>query len=88
MTADHLAYAVATVGKLMHDQASTDRLDAHCRWELGEMFKRIRIADLLSAEVIALAAILAPVHSRVIIRAEVAERPQLSVIHCNPDDNT
>lgn len=82
--------AVNAASKLMYDEESEQRLDAHCRWELGEILKHIRISDLLSAEVLAVLAILCPVHSRVLAARispqEVEHRPILSVIHCGRDD--
>lgn len=82
--------AVQTATDLMYDDDSTDGLDAHCRWELGEVFKHIRISDLLSTEVLAALAIFCPVHSRVLVARlgieDVSDRPLLSVIHCRPDD--
>lgn len=85
-----LTCAVDAASKLMYDEESEQRLDAHCRWELGEVFKHIRIADLLPAEVLAALAIFCPVHSRVLVSRfgahDVGDRPVLSVIHCSPDD--
>lgn len=81
-TSDEINYAVETASRLMPDEESARKLDAHCRWELGQVFSHICIADLYSAEVLALLAILCPVHSRVLGGCEqVADRPTLRIIH-------
>lgn len=41
----------------------------HLQWQLGEIMGRVKPSDLSAAEVIALLAVLAPAHSRVLIGA-------------------
>lgn len=80
-SSEHISYAVKAAGRLMHDTDSTARLDAHCRWELDQIFGHIRLSDLTSAEVMALLAVLAPVHSRVLSGQPVTDKPVLTLLH-------
>lgn len=73
---DEINYAVETASRLMHDEESTRNLAPHCLWELREILSHIDYTDLLPAEVLALLAILCPVHSRVLAGAtDVAMNP-------------
>ena len=64
--AEQITYAVSAASQLMHDREAEQKLEAHCRWELRAVLRRIQLSDLTAGETLALLAIVAPVHSRVI----------------------
>lgn len=71
---------------LMPDEEGEANLDAHVRWELKEVLSRIRYDDLSTREVMALLAVLCPVHSRVIrLRSNIGVDAG-AVIHLVRDD--
>jgi hypothetical protein len=55
------------------------RTRAHLEWELKEMLKRIKAKDLRTSEMLALIAILHPVHARVLDKV-VTDKPILRLV--------
>lgn len=55
------------------------RLRAHLEWELKEVLKRIKARDLNTSELLALIAILNPVHARVLDKV-VSDKPILRIV--------
>ena len=65
---------------LVPDAAGEANLDEHVRWELGEVLNRLRMEDLSTREVMALLALLAPIHSRVIRLSTKPEGPAATIL--------
>lgn len=69
---DEYGSQIAKALALMPGEEGEANLDDHVRWELKEVLSRLTYDDLSTREVMALLAILCPVHSRVLrLRAHV-----------------
>ena len=67
----------------MPDKLIQHRTRVHLEWELKEMLKRIKARDLETSELLALIAILHPVHARVLAPI-VGDKPILTIVPCEP----
>lgn len=65
---------------LMPDAEGEADLNEHVRWELGEVLSRLRMDDLRTREAMALLALLAPIHSRVIRLSTKPEGPAATIL--------
>jgi hypothetical protein len=75
-----LSQAVGTAIDLMHDEEAVDQFEAHARWSLREVMKRVKPSDCTATEVMALLAVLAPVHSRLLGGVAPVSSPVLTLI--------
>lgn len=71
---------IAKALALMPDTQGEANLDEHVRWELHAVLSRLCLADFTTREVMALLAVLCPVHARVIREHDASEVPG-PVIH-------
>ena len=65
-TPEQIEQRINTALDLMPGAEGEAKLDAHCRWELEQVLRRIQLSDLTPSETMAVLSILAVVHSRVI----------------------
>lgn len=63
-TSERMGQAVSTAVNLAPDESAADRLRSHCLAEAEWVFKRIRLTDFETSELLALLAVICPVHSR------------------------
>jgi hypothetical protein len=61
------------------DAGETDHQRPHLEWELREMLKRIKAHDLTISEVLALIAVLRPVHAKILDKV-VGGKPFLRIV--------
>ena len=79
-----ISHAVGTAINMMHDDEATEGLEAHARWSLREVMKRVKPSDCTATEVVALLAVLAPVHARVLGVISPLTSPVLTLIRDAP----
>lgn len=65
-TSERLSHAVGTAVDLAPDEASADNLRAHCLWEVDQVLSHLELEDFETSELLALLAVICPVHSRVL----------------------
>lgn len=63
----------------MPTEQAQQRTRTHLEWELKEMLKRIQPRDLWTSEMLALIAILHPVHARV-LAPSFGDKPILTIV--------
>lgn len=81
-----LNHAVGTAIGMMRDDDAAEKLEAHCRWELRELMKRVKPSDCTAMEVMAILAVLAPVHARVLGVISPLAGPVLTLLR-DPDSS-
>lgn len=65
-SAAELGERIRLAMRFVPDEYITRSCEAHFRWELREILSHIDWSDLLAGEVLALLAVLCPVHNRVL----------------------
>lgn len=81
-----LSYAVSSAIDMIPDDEAADQLEAHCRWSLTEVMKKVKPSDCTASEVVALLAVLAPVHARILGAIAPLSGPVLTLIRDTPPD--
>ena len=61
---DRISRAVDAAMDLAPDATQSEKLRRHCEWEVTEILSHIKMSDLSTSELLALLAVLCPVHSR------------------------
>lgn len=72
---------VARALALVPDGEGEALLDEHVRWEFEAVLSRLQLDDFTTREVVAVLAIIAPIHSRVIRSLNGGQPPSGTLLH-------